>query len=220
MSTAYTAFIENGEITNGTDFLKLCIRNFGIASNLRDEPLSTPVPTNFKPDPHYKQEYRKAVEENNKVNQMTFEEMKKELIESRRRELEFTKRYYRRCVENNQKYLKIKEEILNWIPPTKDHENLKKFALEQLDGCIKSGRDLQRYENNATINISKLNWTDEEIQEKLEDKKDFCKENVKVAYQRWQEAIKDTEMKNLWMKQFLDSLETIGDETSVSERGV
>ena len=61
--------------------------------------------------------------------------------------------------------------------------------------------------------------TDKEVQEYLDDKKQYEKDNVKSAYQRWQEAIKDAEMKNLWMKQFLDSLEMISNEMSVSEEG-
>ena len=31
MPTGYTAFIEDGDITTGKEFLLLCLRNFGIA---------------------------------------------------------------------------------------------------------------------------------------------------------------------------------------------
>lgn len=212
MPTLYTAFIENGAITNGADFLKLCIRNFGIAADLKDKPLRVPVPTHFEPDPYYKQEYKRAVERNNKIQQMTLEEARQEIIEKYKRDAESSRKYYEDCVENNQKYLKVKKEIANWIPPTKEHENLKKFALEQLDGCIKSEKDLRRYERDANSENNGSYWTDKEIQEYLDDKKQFGEDGVKNAYQHWQEAIKDAEMKNLWMKQFLDSLEVIGDE--------
>ena len=36
---------KDGDITTGKDFLRLCLRNFGVAINMRDEPLSKPVPT-------------------------------------------------------------------------------------------------------------------------------------------------------------------------------
>ena len=45
MPTGYTSYIQDGDITTGKDFLKLCLRNFGVAINMRDEPLSKPVPT-------------------------------------------------------------------------------------------------------------------------------------------------------------------------------
>ena len=56
MPTGYTAYIKDGDITTGKDFLKLCLRNFGVAIDMRDEPLSKPVPTQFEPNPYYKKD--------------------------------------------------------------------------------------------------------------------------------------------------------------------
>ena len=217
MPTLYTEFIKDGTITNGADFLKLCTRNFGIASDLRDEPLSVPTPTHFEVNPYYKHQYEKAVRGYNEIQLRTYEEAKQDIIEAYKREAESYRRYYKRCVENNKKYLKIKEEILKWIPPTADHEEIKKFALDQIDYCIVSDRDLQSYKRSADMDNAGLFWTDEEVQNYLEENKQDFKDSVENAYKRWQEAIKDAEMKNLWMKQFLDSLEIISNETSVSE---
>lgn len=217
MLTDYTAFIENGTITNGADFLKLCTRNFGIASDIRDEPLPILPPIHFEVDPYYKQQYEKAVRGYNEIQLRTSEEAKQDIIEDYKRKAESYRRYYKRCVENNKKYLKIKEEILKWIPPTTDHEEIKKFALDQINYCIVSDRDLQSYKRSADMDNAGLFWTDEEVQNYLEENKQDFKDSVENAYKRWQEAIKDAEMKNLWMKQFLDSLEIISNETSVSE---
>lgn len=79
--TGYTAQIENGNITTGKDFLKFCTRAFGIAMDMREKPLSVPTPTQFEPDPYYKQKYDKAVEVRNKWKQMTFDEAKQKIIE-------------------------------------------------------------------------------------------------------------------------------------------
>ena len=43
MPTGYTAYIEDGDITTGKDFLMLCSRAFGVAIDVRDEPLSVPT---------------------------------------------------------------------------------------------------------------------------------------------------------------------------------
>jgi hypothetical protein len=77
----------------------------------------------------------------------------------------------------------------------------------------------EKNEKLGQVDDAGLYCTDKEVQEYLDDKKQYEKDNVKSAYQRWQEAIKDAEMKNLWMKQFLDSLEMISNEMSVSEEG-
>lgn len=92
MPTGYTAYIKDGDITTGKDFLKLCLRNFGIAINMRDEPLSKPVSTQFEPDPYYKKDYEKAVEIRNKYRQMTFEEAKKKLIEKHKKRYRISKK--------------------------------------------------------------------------------------------------------------------------------
>lgn len=76
MPTGYTAYIEDGEITTGEDFLKLCTRAFGVAVDLKDELLSVPTPTHFEPQPYYKEKYDKALSEFNKANNLTFDEAK------------------------------------------------------------------------------------------------------------------------------------------------
>ena len=57
MPTGYTAYIEDGDITTGKEFLKLCTRAFGIAIDLKDEPLSVPTKTHYEPSPYYKEDY-------------------------------------------------------------------------------------------------------------------------------------------------------------------
>ena len=46
MPTRYTSFIENKQCNSVKQFLKLCLRNFGVLSKYRDEPLSL----DFEPD--------------------------------------------------------------------------------------------------------------------------------------------------------------------------
>lgn len=41
------------------------------------------------------------------------------------------------------------------------------------------------------------------------DSNEFYENDVARAYKRWQEELKRTADKNMWMKQFLDSLENI-----------
>lgn len=43
----------------------------------------------------------------------------------------------------------------------------------------------------------------------MNDINEFYENDVARAYKRWQEELKRTADKNMWMKQFLDSLENI-----------
>lgn len=131
--TGYTEQIENGNITTGKDFLKICTRAFGVANSLIEKPLSVPTPTHFEPNPYYKEEYDKAVEVRNKCRQMTFDEAKQEMIEKHNAEITQAKKSLEKYKLEDEKYKKVRDEIKEWIPPTPQHEALKKFALEQID---------------------------------------------------------------------------------------
>nr|DAM29689.1 MAG TPA: hypothetical protein [Caudoviricetes sp.] len=43
----------------------------------------------------------------------------------------------------------------------------------------------------------------------MNDINESCEKDVERAYRRWQEDLKRTAEKNLWMQQFIDSLENI-----------
>lgn len=205
MPTGYTAFIQDGDITTGKDFLRLCLRNFGMAINMRDEPLSKPVLTQFEPNPYYKKDYEETVEIRNKYRKMTFEEAKKELIEKHKKDIESARKSLDKYIAEDERYMKVRDEIEKWIPPTSEHENIKKFALNQID--ISLNTDIREYCNKE---LSKnLDVSDEEVYSYMNDINEFYENDVARAYKRWQEELKRTADKNMWMKQFLDSLENI-----------
>ena len=79
MPTGYTAFIEDGEITTGKEFLLLCSRAFGVDVDVKEEPLSVPTPMKFEPKTYHKERLDKALKELNKIVDMTFEEVYEEM---------------------------------------------------------------------------------------------------------------------------------------------
>jgi hypothetical protein len=203
--TGYTAYIKDGDITTGKDFLKLCLRNFGIAINMRDEPLSKPVPTQFEPNSYYKKDYEKTVEIRNKYRQMTFDEAKKELIDKHKKDMESAKKSLDEFIAEDEQYMKVRDEIEKWIPPTSEHENVKKFALNQID--ISLNTDMREYCNKELK--KDLDISDEAVHLYMNEINEFYENSVTRAYKDWQEELKRTADKNMWMKQFLDSLENI-----------
>ena len=82
MPTGYTAYIEDGSITTGKEFLKLCSRAFGVAIDIKDEPLSVPTPVYVEPSSYYKNRYTKAVAALNTALSMTYGEARKEMRRS------------------------------------------------------------------------------------------------------------------------------------------
>ena len=58
--TGYTAGIENGEYKGPKDFLKRCLRQFGVLISMRDEPLNAPIPKEIKVDSYYLNNLKEA----------------------------------------------------------------------------------------------------------------------------------------------------------------
>ena len=136
MPTGYTAYIEDGDIATGKEFLKLCTRAFGIAVDLKDESLSVPTPTHFEPNTYYKKRYKKALEDFNEANNLTFDNAKIQMKAAYERRISDYKSWAEKGSLMNEKYAKVRKEVEEWIPPTEEHQSLKKFALEQIDMCI------------------------------------------------------------------------------------
>ena len=201
--TGYTEQIENGNITTGKDFLKICTRAFGVANSLIEKPLSVPTPTHFEPNPYYKEEYDKAVEVCNKYRQMTFEEAKQDIIKKHNAEITQIKKFLEKYKLEDEKYKKVRDEIKEWIPPTPQHKALKNFALDQIDLSMNTYlyNSLEK-ELNKELDIS-----DDAVWKYINNMNASCEKNVGEAYEQWQKDLKRTAEKNTWMRQLLESLD-------------
>lgn len=203
MPTGYTAGIEDGKITTGKDFLKLCTRAFGIAMNVRDEPLSVPTPTKFEPSTYYKDRFEEAKAQLEKCRKMSFEEAKTKMIKSHEDRVKMYKSIAERYIENNKKYAKVRAEVETWIPPTLEHYNLKRFALEQIDMCIEKQEYIDECLQKAN---EKLDDSDKAVDEFISREFESCYEDLKRAKENWEEEQARAASKNAWMENFLNSL--------------
>lgn len=205
MPTGYTAYIQDGKITTGKEFLKLCTRAFGIAIDLKEEPLDVPTPSCFKPNPYYEKVYKESLKSRDKTYHMTFEEAKEDMINKFNNNKESAERCLKDYKNEDKKYFKVREEVERWIPPTPEHENLKKFCLEQIDMSLNTGLYKQCEED---IN-KELNTSDKAVNDYIVALKESEDKRVKRNYEHWHEELKRTSDKNQWMRQFLDSLENL-----------
>lgn len=204
MPTGYTAHIEDGEITTGKEFLKLCTRAFGVAIDVKDEPLSTPTPSSFEPSPFYKESYDRALKKLEEVNKMTFDEAKIKMRADYEKRISDYKHYAERETAMNEKYAKVRKEVEEWIPPTEEHEGLKKFALEQIDMCVTKQEYIDEYLEKSK---EEFDDSDEAVQNYINDIVDYYQRDAERSYKSWKEELERTRSKNEWMTKFLDSLE-------------
>lgn len=203
MPTGYTAFIEEGKITTGKEFLKLCLREFGLAIELRDKPLDIPVPTTFEPNSFYKTQYENAVERLNAAKNLSLETVKFCMKDDHDKRVKEAERILNGMLEVNERYAKVRNEIIDWIPPTPDHETLKEFALKQIDMCVNSNRLIQYYQD---IINTPFDSSDEAAMKYMEDYLELLEKDVERAQRSYYEEVLRAKEKTKFMKDFIDSL--------------
>ena len=149
MPTGYTAFIENKQCNSAKQFLKLCLRNFGVLYKYKDEPLSL----DFEPDFTDENENENFLIKKNEGNlekcknelkefdDLSYDEKASKIKEGCLKKLNFYKKLYDKGVEINARYDDFIEAIEDWNC-SKDFKQIKEFAINQ---CKISKEDLNYY---------------------------------------------------------------------------
>lgn len=198
MPTGYTANIEDGISFN--EFILKCAKAFGACISMRDDPLDTPIPEKFEPSNYYKERIKESKENLNKLQQMSlsdaFLESQKEYSDS----IKYNKNSIKKKKDLLNKYNKMLDNVVKWIPPSNDHIELKNFMTQQINDSIKFDCNIEYYERelkNLKL-LSGKDWLKKRIKIVEEDIIYFTKE--------YEKELKNFNGKNLWVKQLRDSL--------------
>lgn len=131
LCTGYTSLIANGKVKTAKDFLKVCLRQFGVLVDYRDEPLSADIPTKLEISDFYKKNCKEAEEKLISLvhrNSTEWEDAYKQAINEAAAAYDAA-----RAKEKDEKYLlaELQRKIALWECP-ESVKNIKNFALEQL----------------------------------------------------------------------------------------
>jgi hypothetical protein len=158
MPTGYTADIEN-DITF-EDYVLGCARAFGATmhqrdDNMKDKPKLRNTESSYHVDALSRAKTEVAkLEAMRGVNDRTA--FGKKVIEE---ETASNQEYFNKKVSLRNKYEAMLQKAYNWFPPTLDHENLKKFMIEQITQSIDFDCDT-KYAMDRLTELSKANPLD------------------------------------------------------------
>ena len=192
MPTGYTSDIYNGKEVTFKDFALGCARAFGACVMQRDDPADEKP--KIMPEESYHTEKLKNLGEFKKPTEAEFESYVKETIAD----------YEKIIKEKNElkkRYSDILEKAKNWQPPTKEHERLKAFMIEQLtDSSSFDCCGLDHYEHELKV-ISAMTY-------KHYVKKKLAEYNRSIEYHKEYEAkdLFNIKQRNKWIKDLYDSL--------------
>lgn len=158
---SYTTFIEKGEITNARDFMKLCLRNFGIMQELYQDPLSLESVLEKKFDIETNSSYQRYVhyldDEYKRLKELIHQREDKEsmdiafieFVANTKQSIADYKKAMVKRINENKVYERYIEEIKKWNC-SPQYENIKNFAIEQCTSALNDitfyDREIKRYE--------------------------------------------------------------------------
>lgn len=194
MSTGYTYFLINGEEKSFYEFALTCARAFGACVTLRDEPMGIEIPE-FKPSKYHIEHLEKAQEELKKLRDMTQEEIQKAVDDDFEKTKESIKKRNEETKEIARRYKTMLSKIEGWVPPTSEHEGIKKFMLKQVKDSLSF--DVS-YENEEIEKMTLDEWYENRIKHILW--------NIDYHTKGYEEEIKRCNNANKWIKELKDSV--------------
>lgn len=139
MPTGYTAILGEKEDVSLKEFAMRCARNFGACIEMKDLPLSEPIPEKFEPSPFYQKRYEESKKEFDDF--MAMEDKKGFLERDYERYVEIEKKRHKETMEKRAKlrerYERMLCKVIAWNPPSDEHIELKKFMVSQIQESIK-----------------------------------------------------------------------------------
>jgi hypothetical protein len=197
MPTGYTSDIYDGKDISGKEFLMLCARAFGATIMMRDDDLKTPIPENFEINSYYSTNLDKAKKELELYESMALNDAETLSKEEYNNNEVYRMNQIEKIMQMSKRYQTVLDFLLNWNPPTDDHDNLKKFAIEQIKDSMEFDCEVSYYSTPSKL-LSGQEWLDEKI------------ENLKDDVKRYEEDLEKEKDRvngrNLWVKQLRESL--------------
>jgi hypothetical protein len=194
MPTGYTYGIEDGTITDFRTFALMCARAFGPCVMQREDHLKV-LPVHRVPSSYYENRLKQVQRELTTLKEIPIEQAEKKAMEEyaasvRRYEDEAAKEE-----EVNARYDKMLAEVYAWEPPTPDHENLKKFMIQQLEDSK------HKYYSQGHGRPEKLSG-----EEWLQVKVEMLTKDIEYCVKYYDEELDRCEKSNNWIDALYDNL--------------
>jgi hypothetical protein len=137
MPTGYTVAVQDGKITELSEFTMQCARQFGALITMRDDPHDKPIPTRFEPQTSYYDELiAQAQATLSEVEGLSEEACARRALQAHADALDGWRSRTRVREEGRARYEAMISKVEAWTPPTPDHVELKSFMLSQLHDSI------------------------------------------------------------------------------------
>ena len=196
MPTGYTAkLMEKGQTFQ--EYVLTCARAFGALIMMRDAPNDASIPDEFRPSNRHVEELEKEENKYIHLKSMTDDERIEFGQKAKRDEIKRNQEWLEKDQMENKRLNEMESQVLAWKPPTKDHEGLKDFMLQQ----INISKNNENYILEAIEKATKKSPSDYYIEAVSK-----AQWNINYHTEEGKKEIERTNGRNEWIKQLRASI--------------
>jgi hypothetical protein len=189
MSTGYTYKVEEGKITELSDFVLECARGFMPFIHQREENGPNRLPTldtsyNSEQLAFHKEKLASFLALSKESRMILWDEEYKNAVKAH-------DDYIAVINKRNERYDAMIEKVLAWAPPTSEHVKLKEFMLSQLTSSKDDPYDAPKQRSFEKWQTDFIEWETREI--------DYCEKNLKQQKSNYEFSV-------AWITQLYNSL--------------
>ena len=164
MPTGYTARVMNGSIVSPIDYIKICARACGALEFMKEDLIDAPIPTQAPTDllDHYKGELDALRIRRYDLLQLTWDELTAMRQSNFEERFKHCQEFQATCAVRRMRYQDMLFAVQDW--DTGDNDDLfdlKQFAIEQLEKCIKIDCDCAMFPTPTLL--TNQEWLDEKL---------------------------------------------------------
>jgi hypothetical protein len=196
MPTGYTAAVKEG--ITFEQFVMRCSRAMGALVMMRDDQMDAPIPERFEPSDYHAQKLGEAQAMLVWATQVPASEAAREAESEYREAVARHRRNLEESTDLRNKYNALLAQVIQWQPPTPEHQGLKDFMAQQLRETIRFDCNDDYYLEHPPVMLSGAAWKEAKIATAGKD----------VAYHSAEHAkeVERTEGRNNWLQQLRESL--------------
>ncbi|MBC6695274.1 hypothetical protein H9L25_00585 [Terrisporobacter mayombei] len=196
MPTGYTCKVQDGSVVELKDYILNCARQFGALVHMREDGKNAEIRYREVSDYHLN-ELNKAYARLEEIKKMTDKEIQRKIDQNYEENIKSIDRMLKNKEDSKKKYLAMIEKVNEWIPPTENHENLKEFAIKQLQDSIKWDCD---------CTYLKQEIRKETVSEYREGMIKYCLRDIEYHSSSYKKELEAAEEGNKWIDDLINSL--------------
>lgn len=164
--------------------------------SMRDS--SGPLPERFSPPTYYRDEIRKDQAKLAALKAMTAAEVEDAADRDYTKALQEREKYVAEVKERRERLMAMRTRVAAWLPPTRDHEGLRQFMIEQLDLTLKHDGEVL---GDPPEKTTAKEWKANRIA--------YLEDEIASNEESQRKAVRDAEHDTLWVERLRDNLDML-----------